>query len=528
MLRLKYGIICLLLALFCSAELVAQPVAGVPKVVVNVIIDQLRDDYLQYFQNSFGERGFKRLKNEGTVYHNVDFGFHSLSRSASVATIVTGTYPYYHGVTGDKKYDCRTLKEVSIVADDEYIGNFTGDRLSPAGLLSSTVGDELKVASGGFSDVFAIAPDADAAILAAGHFADAAFWIDDYNGNWASTTYYRNIPWYVDRYNAARNRKEYPAWTPMFDVYNGFPYLENTEHFKYSFRDGDGNRFRRLKQSPIINSEVTDLAAVFFDNADFGKRSFPDLLNVIYYAGNYHFRENTSDFNLEIQDIYCRLDREIERLIDIIEKKAGIGNTLVIVSSTGYYDSKEFYPDGRKANGKFYPDRCTALLNVYLMALYGEGNWVNGYYNQQIFLNHDLIGEMKVDPDEILRKAADFMAQFSGVQEVTTAGQWFVNDTGRAATFRRGMHKKICGDIFIELQPGWIVDKGNFVTRKDAGLKRNESVMTPLFFFGIGLKHADIYRKISATQIAPSVSYLLRINSPNSCRDFVLEEFILR
>jgi hypothetical protein len=518
--------IALLIAILAINGLNAQQ-SDPPKLVISIVVDQLRGDYLQFFSPTFGERGFKRLMNEGLVYHRMDFGFPNVGRAASTATIYTGTYPYYHGIVADKNFDFASLREVSVIHDERYIGNFTTNRFSPLALLSSTFGDELKIASGGKSDVFSIAPNAEEAILSAGRYADAAFWFDDAYGRWATTTYYRNIPWYIDRHNTsqvAAGNNSSREWTPALPSYNGFPYTQNTTPFRYSLSGGGFDVNMRIKQSPFINTEITNLAATFFEYAEFGNRSYPDLLAITYYAGNYKFSNRYDDFGWEIQDIYYRLDKEIERLLDMADQKVGLRNVLVVLASNGYYDSAAKLPDGFSPQGEFFPNRCTSLLNMYLMAIYGSGNWVDGYYNEQIFLNKKLIENQNVDWNEILNKASEFIARFSGVQHVTTAEQWFVNDAGRSVEFRRGMNKKVSGDIFIELQPGWTVVHENQNNR--VNYTRNKVILSPLFFYGGNIKKEHIYRTIRATEIAPTVAFLLRIPPPDAAQDAPLQEFI--
>jgi len=514
------------MAVLAMNGLYAQQTVDPPKLVISIVVDQLRGDYLQFFSPFFGEKGFKRLMNEGLVYHRLEFGFPNVGRSASIATIYTGTYPYYHGIVADKNFDFETRREVSVIHDDTYLGNYSVNRYSPLALLSSTIGDELKIASGGKSDVFTIAPDAEEAILSAGKYADAAFWLDDSNGKWATTTYYKNIPWYVDRYNTYQAIGNNPerTWTPAYTFYNGFPYTQNSTPFKYTITKGEYDRFLKIKQSPFINMEITDLAATFFEYADFGKRMYPDFLAISYYAGNYKFSNRYDDFGWEIQDIYSRLDKEIEKLLDLADKKVGLKNVLVILSSNGYYDSSAKLPAGFQPQGEFYPNRCTSLLNMYLMAIYGSGNWVEGYYNEQIYLNKKLIENQNVNWNEILHKSAEFIARFSGVQDVTTAGQWFVDDAGRSVDFRRGMNKKISGDIFIELQPGWLVVNENQNNKTD--YIRNKAILSPLFIFGGNIRKEHVYRPIRATEIAPTVAFILRIRPPNAAQDAPLQEFI--
>ena len=158
------------------------------------------------------------------------------------------------------------------------------------------------------------------------------------------------------------------------------------------------------------------------------------------------------------------------------------------------------------------------------MAIYGSGNWVQGYYNEQIYLNKKLIENQNVNWNEILKKAAEFIARFSGVQEVTTAQQWFVDDAGRSIEFRRGMNKKLSGDIFIELQPGWTVVNENQNNKTD--YKREKAVLPPLILFGGNVRKEHIYRPVRATEIAPTVAFILRISSPNAAKDAPLQEFL--
>jgi hypothetical protein len=515
-----------LIAFFAVTGLRAQQATEPPKLIISIVVDQLRGDYLQYFSPTFGEKGFKRLMNEGLAYHRVDFGFPNVGQSTSIATIYTGAYPYHHGIVADKRYDFESKREVSMIYDNTYLGNYTTDRFSPLALLCSTLGDELKIATNGRSDVYAIAPDAEEAILSAGKYANAAFWLDDYNGHWATTTYYKDIPWYVERYNLSQAIGNNPekTWTPALTTYHAFPYTKSATAFKYTFSKNDKDKFLKIKKSPFINTEVTNLAATFFEYADFGQRLNPDFLAITYHAGNYPYSAASEEFGMEIQDTYHRLDKEIERLLDMADRKVGLKNTLVILTSTGYYDSLSKLPAGFTHAGEFFPNRCTALLNMYLMAIYGSGNWVLGYYNKQIYLNKKLIENEKVNWDDILRKSAEFIAQFSGVQEVTTAGQWYTNDAGRAVGFRRGMNKKWSGDIFIELQPDWVIVREDQANKDNQ--TRNSLIVSPLYIWSAHIPKGSIFRAIKATEIAPSIAFIMRIRPPNASEEAPLQELI--
>ena len=519
-------IITSLIAILAVAGVRAEQSGDIPKLVVNITIDKLRGDYLQYCSYPFSERGFKRLLNEGLVYRQMQFEFPNVNRASAIATISTGTNPCYHGIVAEKKYDFESLREVSILYDKDFLGNYTTENLSPLSLMCSTVGDELKMASGGKSDIYAIAPNAVEAVLSAGRYSNAAFWMEDYTGCFATTTYYKDIPWYVERYNTGEVISKNPdayTWAPSRVFFTAFPYNQPSTAFKHNIYKGGKNSYLKIKTSPAINTEITNLAAKFFQYADLGKRANPDMLSITYYAGNYLETMN-NPYSPEIQDIYLRLDGEIERLLNLIEKHVGIKNTLIVVTSTGYFDSNEVPSESFKTVGEFYPNRCTALLNMYLMTIYGQENWVDGYYNNQIYLNKKLIERQKVAYPEIQRKSAEFIAQFTGVQNVTTSTEMlFENKDEGNSSFRKGMYRGISGDLFIELQPGRIiVDEKNATQSKYI---RNDIVTAPLIFFGFKIQAQKVYRPVKATEVAPTISYVLRIRPPNGSREAPLQEF---
>jgi len=505
----------------------------VPKMVVCITVDQLRGDYLEYFYNTLGERGFKRLMNEGLVYRNIQFEFSDLDQASTFATLFTGSNPSFHGISNDKVYDFDKEREFSILNDPEFLGNYTKENYSPKHLYSSTIGDELKIASKGRSDVYAIAPDAETAIISAGHAANGAFWMDNYNGKWATTTYYKGIPWYVDRYNngteSLSSRLDKMVWTPTLPLeqYKAFPYVLDDLPFRYVYNEKTANVYLNLKTSPFINKEINRLALQFLEYGAFGSRSCPDMLAVTYYAGNYR-GAMSKEYTREIQDLYIQLDKNLEELLDVIDKKVGLNNALIVFTGSGYYKSEEEYPEGLLlGGGDFYPKRCIALLNMYLMQTYGQqSNWVVGYYNNQIFLNRKAIENTSFNLEEVQDKAAKFVQEFSGVQHVTTDrslldGEW----NEGTAKFRHGTHHLGRGDLIIELQPGWKVNLEN--QKEKVKVVRNNAVITPLVFMGNGLKPQYIYREVKATEVAPTVTHILRIRPPNASQALPLRELTL-
>ena len=521
-------IISSLIAILAVTTLQAQQQP--PKLVIYITVDQLRGDYLDYFSPTFGENGFKRLMNEGAVYHNIKFEFPNVNQASAFATLFTGANPCDHGITGNKVYNFDLLREVSSLHDADFLGNATHENYSPKKLLASTIGDELKIASQGQSEVYSIAPDAESAMIAAGHAANFAFWIDNITGKWATTTYYKGIyPWYVNTYNNGNgslpDRMDAMVWQPSLpiDRYNALPYVQDRVSFNHTFRSRTLDCFPRIKTSPFGNKEVNRLVGQFFEYAAFGTRPCPDMLAITYYAGNY-FGNRAKEYTYEIQDMYIQLDKDIEELLNMIEQKVGLKNTLVVLSGTGYFECEENYPDGiQLAGGVFDPQFCTGLLNLYLKALYGQKNWINGYYNNQIYLNRKTIEEENLDLAAFQNKAAELLSDMSGVARVTTdislrSGAWN-NDM---ADFHRGTHYARRGDLIISLRPGWRINNEN-PAEKDRYI-RNNAVQTPLIFMGAGIKPQRIYREIKATEVAPTVTHILRIRPPNACKDIPLYE----
>jgi hypothetical protein len=519
-------IITSLIAVLVITNMEAQ--RHVPKLVVCITIDQFRGDYMEYFYHTFGEHGFKRLLNEGVSYRNIRFEFSDIDQASAFATLFTGSNPCLHAISGDKKYDFADNRERSVLYDPDFLGNYTRDNYSPRKLLASTIGDELKIASQGRSDVYAIAPDAESALLSAGHAANGAFWIDNINGKWATTTYYKGLPWYVDRYNNGREslsaRLQEQIWTPALPParYSAFPYVDN-HAFRYTFSEKTTDCYPNFKTSALVNTEVNRLALQFLEYAAFGTRQCPDMLSITYYAGNY-LRLMDKEYTPEVQDTYYQLDKNIGQLLDAIDRKVGLAHTLIVFTGSGYYKSTENYPETLRVNhGNFYPRRCVALLNMYLMQLYGQKNWVTGYYNRQIYLNRKAVDEAQLPLEEIQSRAAAFVAEFAGVQNVVTDcalrnGSW--NES--VLHLYNGTHHQERGDLIIGLQPGWKINT------EQPGEKiktvRNNVVITPLVFMGNGLKPKHIYREVKATEIAPTVTHILRIRPPNATMNTPLSE----
>ncbi|MDD2797598.1 MAG: alkaline phosphatase family protein [Bacteroidales bacterium] len=518
----------ILAVLSTTVALQAQRAVESPKLVVGIVIDQLRGDYLNQFYELFGEGGFKRLMRDGAYFHDTKFDFPKVDQASAIATIYSGANPWYNGIIGLHRFDREKKKAISSLLDPSYMGNFTDETVSPRPLLVSTITDELKEATDGFGTIFSFAPDYEAALLAGGHAADGAFWIDNRNRKWATSTYFPNIPFYFELENSKKSladRMESMVWKPLNapTSYRFIPYQQKDFGFAYPFKRTRDNLLS-FKTSGLINEEVNRMVLMFFDNETFGKHTFPDFLTLTLYAGAFQNKERNSHV-VEMQDLYLRLDKQLELLLNRIDASVGLKNALVFVSSTGYFEENGYVPE--KLNiptGTFYVNRATALLNMYLMSIYGHENWVTGYYNHEIFLNKKLIEDKRLDLREFEEKAADFMIQMSGVQDVITSYSLLHNrSNNQIEEARNGFHRKLSGDLLIELQPDW--QESNEDSKIEQPRVNKTAILSPLFFFGNGIKPIQVRRQVKATEIAPTVAYFLRIRAPSACSATILPEF---
>ena len=503
---------------FAGLQMQAQTT---PKLVVTLTIDQLRADYMENFSALYGEKGFKRLLRDGKAYTNATFPFSDIDRSSAIAAIHTGVPPYLNGIIANSWLDITSLRPMESVDDSRFKGSNTNEGCSPENMLTSTMADELKISTRGASFVYAIAPYKDAAILGAGHAANGAFWMNEETGKWCSTTYYKEFPLWLNQFNERKGldfRIKDISWTPAREI-SEYRYLPEwrSDAFKYKF-DGDKlNKYRHLLTSPYANEEVNLLAEELLEKSDVGKDDITDFLSLTYYAGNYRHR-SAEDCAMEIQDAYVRLDNSIAYLIELLDRKIGLKNVLLCIASTGYSELPS--PDNGAYNipgGEFHMNRCSTLLNMYLMATYGQGQYVEGVYGQQIYLNHKLIEEKQLSLTEIQEKSADFLSQFSGVCEVYSSHRLLLGSWSPEVNLHRNSyHRKHSGDLTIEVLPGWTIIRENNV---DNRTQRYSYSPAPVFIFGAGTPAEVVRTPVNICRLAPTICGILRIRAPNACKE---------
>ncbi|GHV43036.1 alkaline phosphatase [Bacteroidia bacterium] len=500
-----------------------------PKLVVGIVIDGLQQRHLDLLWDRLLPNGLKKIAEQGSIFPNAQYNILSSGNTADIATIMTGSVPYYHGVTGNYFFNRKTKKLEFILWDENQTGIGTSFKLSSKNLLASTFTDELKMAAAS-SRIFAIGIESENAVLLGGHTANSAVWIDDAI-RWASTSYFNGgLSKSADEMNMGRTFSSYvfSVWKPMKDIatYLNKPTKETViSGFRYDmrFKDNGDKKISDLKNSPAANMLVTDLAIQTMDDENLGKSSDATDVLLLQLSVRQIDEYSTALNSAEKEDMYYRLDSNIATLLDKIEKNAGLDKTLIFVTGnqTGIHSPNELKNNNIPA-GVFSPKRSMSLLNIYLMALYGNEPWVEGYFGNNIYLNREKIQSKKLKQSDIQQSVADFMLEFEGVQDAITQTQIVaINSSVDAemSRIRNSYNKLAGGDVVITLLPGWQeVDEND----KPTSAAKSGINSVPLWFSGWKVKKQKCSETVFITDLAPTLSALLNIAQPNACVGKVL------
>ncbi len=535
------------LSLFIKAQSQAYIPPEKPKLVIGIVIEQLRYDQLERLISILPEDGIRKMMNEGTYYKNASFNYLLSQAAPGYATISTGTDPSYHGMTSDSWYNLFNDQVIYCVQDSKSNpvgGSFEGGLFSPSNLIASTFADELKMATCGQAKVYGIGMKEMAAIITAGHSADGAFWYDDKTGTWMSSTYYTNaLPGWLMDFNASmapevylsgtwktfKDPSVYPGcgkdtskYERGFDSQTWFPY----DLDKLSKKDKPASQRRNygiLRETPFADDFTTDLALKIIENEGLGQDDVVDFLSVSYSAEDY-IGHRFGPSSVEAADAIVRLDRNISRIIEEVNRKIGKKNVLIyFVAAHGVSEIPAVLEANRIPSGYFKLNQSLQLLRSYLNAVYGQGDWIKGFHDNQIFLNRTLIEDANISLEEMQRKIARFMVQFSGIVNAVPCS---LIETG---TFSEGLLEKMSnstspqrsGDVMIVLNPGW-VEKGDNVTNHNSPYEYDLHV--PLIWYGWTTNKALVTRKVDIKDIAVTLSDLCKVGLPNSANGNPLTE----
>ncbi len=495
-----------------------------PKLVLNLIVDGIQTEHIATLWNYFDDRGIKRIFRNGLVFTDQHFNYYSGGSASDMATFSTGATPNFHGIIGNNFFQKKTKETISIVSDERYVGIGTQYGYSPENLYASTVSDELKLVTNGVAKVFAIAPNAEDAILLGGRAANAAIWIDNQFGKLATSSYYNyGLPSWCNEINIDGTMEQLVNfnWTPLFSsfTYNypaanqknkNVPFEYNASNYK-NYEDA----IKIFKQTPYANKVMRRLTIKAIQEENLGNDNTPDILSVKFTL-NPPIETAHELLTAEKEDMYLRFDKEIKNLLDTVEHIVGLSNTLIVLTGTQCINLHPATLNSQKLhNGVFNAGRAMALLNNYLMLLHGQGNWVTGYHAKNIYLNERLAEQKKIDFRLIEYQAQRFMAEFQGVASVyITNNLYNISGLSETEKVKNSIHSKKSGTIYFTLLPGWIeVDNNN----EPIGISGRNMISAPLLFYGWNLHEQKINTPVMATDIAPTISQILKITKPNAC-----------
>jgi len=441
----KYLSVIIILAALSNSEAHSQTLKPAPQLLVNIIIDQLRTDYIEQFSPLYTDKGFKKLIEYGCVYEAASYPFAPVDRASAIATIASGTTPHYNNIVGTQWLDRNTLRPV-FCTDDEVYGT------SPQKLATSTVGDELKMATRGVAKVYGVAAEKDAAVLAAGHAADGAFWLDERMGRWTTSTYY-------------------PATAQkLIDVVNSMG--------KYA----------------VNNNVVADMAISCVSRMTMGQDATTDLLTVALSA-----KEDAKSGNHDVGMLYSEIDNALSKIVTEIESKIGRDRVVFVLTGTGYADhSSTDYNQYRVPTGTFYINRTANLLNMYLGAVYGKGQYVEACFHNQIYINRKLLEQRKLSLNEVVARSEELLLMSAGVRKVFTSPY----------------SPTVSGDILIDVAPGWqLVNEDTH----EQYTVCSTFVPFPIILYGGSIQAGRVSTPVTVDRIAPTISKTIHIRAPNAC-----------
>ncbi len=494
-----------------------------PRLIVNIAIDGLRSDYITKFWSGFSDGGFRRLTSSGLYCKNMTFPYLNCGNSADYASVYTGTIPSDHGVSGDTYFEKKTNRELSCVYDIEKKGVGGGAYVSPKNLLTSTFTDELKLYTQGESKIITIGLNPEEAVMMAGHSGNGTVWIDENSGEWMSTTYYGNIlpDWAIQANNISQVQNNIRRnWSNM---YIGSNYIANSAQsgissfFAYSMLETLGNNFsyKKYKRSPFANTAVRELAERAIRSEYVGIDEVPDVLNLQFSVRGFD-QASAGILTAEIQDMYLRVDKEIQTLMDMLDASCGKENVLYMVyAPQTQYICPEKMKSYKVPTGYFVVDRSLSLLSTYLMAIYGQVDFVDGYANRHLYLNKEEIASKKLDIREVEEKVSDFMSRFSGVQYAVRAEdlQQLSCDNEKIQKAKNAFNRNKAGDIVLYLMPGWTDVPTESVK---VGVSSRINNYAPFMMCGWRIKKQNLKIPFSVVDIAPTISNMLNISYPNS------------
>ncbi len=562
--------------------------AGVarPKLVVGIVVDQMRYDYLYRYWSKFGKGGFRRLLGEGFSFESCHYNYVPTYTGPGHASIYTGATPSAHGIVGNNWY-VREEGRATYVTEDKTVqsvgGTGAAGQQSPRHMLTTTITDELRLATNFQSKVIGVCIKDRGSVLPAGHAANAAYWYDGGNGNFITSTFYQKTlpdwvvkfnqrglatkylaqPWHTLRpigeytessaddvpWEAAFKGEAAPVFPHDLPAISGVPAAVPKDNLpgpaRQTAADGKNTSLTPkagasaanaatpnlglLPSTPFGNTITTEMALEALRAEQLGQRGITDFLALSYSSTDYvghQFGPNS----IEVEDTYLRLDQELARLFDTLDRTVGKGQVLVFLTADhGAAHSPNFLRAHNLPSGAVGASVMRDSLQSRLVRRHGPGNWVLSYENQQVYLNRTLAGQKNIKLTDLAEEVVQVLVQLPGVSRALTAedvqkSHW---NSGTLMFLENGYYPKRCGDVLVVLEPSWYESYTYPVVKGTThGASWSYDTHVPLLFWGWRVKHGESAAPVRVVDIAPTVARFLHIQEPSGCSGVPLVEVL--
>jgi predicted AlkP superfamily pyrophosphatase or phosphodiesterase len=535
--------------------------AARPKLVLVIVVDQFRYDYIERFSDLFGEGGFKRLLANGALFTNANYDYVPTYTAPGHAAIFTGSVPALDGIVGNEWFDRSAGKVREMVSDDmahllttpnSRRGDEAGDGArgsadergdrpgaSPRNLIGTTIGDQMRLSDNFRSKVVAVSLKDRAAVLPGGLGPNGAYWFDALTGTFVTSDYYmKQLPPWVDRFNtttrpdqffgaqwketaaaSAYDRAE-PAPVGGGQAAKGFPHVVTggVEKPGPAF-------FSAFESTPFASEYLEQFAKTAIESESLGAGPFPDMLSISFSSPDLVGHAYGPD-SAEIEDIYIRLDQVIADLLNYIDRKVGLSNTIVVVTGDhGVSPAPEYLQShglpGQRISGRV----CRETAEKALTARFGGSKWILAAVNDQLYLDREQLAQLKVDPAEAERLAGEAVLTVPGIMNFYTRSQILSGSLQSSPISRRvinGFNAQRSGDVWFITKPFTFVGEGTAGTTH--GSPFNYDTHVPVIIYGKGIHAGRYAANCSPSDIAPTLAALLRIEPPSNPYGRVLTE----
>lgn len=511
-----------------------NPVKNSPKLVVGIVVDQMRYDYITRFWDKYSDGGIKKLITEGFNFKNNHFNYVPTYTGPGHASVYTGATPETHGIIGNDWYDRKEEMEVYCAGDDGVnpIGtNSDAGKMSPHRLMTTTFADENRLHTQMRGKTIGVALKDRGAILPAGHTANAAYWFHGKDeGKFISSSFYmEELPEWVKKFNKSGAAKSYlKTWNTLQDINTYTESGTDENNYEGGF-DGkekavfpyDLNKLKNenggydiLKAVPYGNSLSVDFALAAIEGENLGKDEFTDVLALSFSSTDY-VGHNFGVNSKEVEDTYLRLDQDLERLLNYLDKNFGKENYLVFLTAdhAGVH-VPAFLKSEKIPSGYFSFSGFEKYLDNALTENFGTSGLIEEISNGQIFFDYEKIAAQQIDVENLEKLAARIALQYDQVYKVFTRSQLGNGsfNKGIANVIQNGFNQKRSGDLIIVLEPATI---SYSKTGSTHGSGFSYDTHVPLIFFGNGIKSGSTVERTEIVDIAPTVSAILGISFPS-------------